>query len=69
MRRPGCHYATEAVAITRQQPRISKGLGAVSQSGPPPPPAADYASVKLRVMAVSTGMPGPVVVEMTIFFR
>jgi hypothetical protein len=29
----------------------------------------DQASVKFRVMAVSTGMPGPVVVEMTIFFR
>src|SRR5882757_253334 len=28
-----------------------------------------YASVKLRVTAGSTGMPGPVVVEMTIFFR
>src|SRR5882757_9282707 len=27
------------------------------------------ASVKLRVTAGSTGMPGPVVVEMTIFFR
>ena len=31
-------------------------------------PAA-YASVKLRVTAGSTGMPGPVVVETTIFFR
>ena len=28
-----------------------------------------YASVKLRVTAGSTGMPGPVVVETTIFFR
>ena len=30
---------------------------------------AGYASVKPRVMAGSTGMPGPVVVETTIFFR
>ena len=28
-----------------------------------------YASEKLRVMAGSTGMPGPVVVDTTIFFR
>ncbi|MCU1698679.1 MAG: hypothetical protein JWR34_4742 [Mycobacterium sp.] len=32
-------------------------------------PLEAYASVKLRVTAGSTGMPGPVVVEMTIFFR
>ena len=28
-----------------------------------------YASAKLRVTAGSTGMPGPVVVDTTIFFR
>ncbi len=28
-----------------------------------------YSSVKFRVTVVSTGMPGPVVVETTIFFR
>jgi hypothetical protein len=28
-----------------------------------------YASEKFRVIAGSTGMPGPVVVETTIFFR
>jgi hypothetical protein len=28
-----------------------------------------YASAKLRVTAGSTGMPGPVVVETTTFFR
>jgi len=32
-------------------------------------PAGAYASVKFRVTAGSTGMPGPVVVDTTTFFR
>ncbi|CAA0130101.1 Uncharacterised protein [Mycolicibacterium vanbaalenii] len=32
-------------------------------------PAGAYASAKFRVTAGSTGMPGPVVVETTTFFR
>jgi hypothetical protein len=61
------NQATKAMLITHPKMRIWQSLVDLATSLELPRQV--YASVKFRVIAVSTGMPGPVVVEMTIFFR